>query len=109
MTMTVDFKKLETDLRAAKKAALAVYSGDGGSCNWDACALSLPKGTHARKFLACVAAAGLSGWVSRGARGRTFAVNPIGGQGAIRTLQAEAMVEALKERGWDASMWWQVD
>lgn len=100
----IDFAKLEADLRTARAAADALpFEGDGGSCNHDACALSLPH-QRAEKVREVVRRAGLSAIVVFRFGIRQFLIQPHRGQGDHRTKCAEAMIASLRVRGWDVSM-----
>jgi hypothetical protein len=105
----VDWQKLRADLAAARAVADAIpFEGDGGSANMDSATISIP-GARASKVKSIVESAGFSCCEVTRFKCREFLIMAGGGQGDHRTKRAEAISKHLREAGWDASMWWQVD
>lgn len=104
--------KLIDALNAAKIAAFFVRNleEDGGTCNFDSPSIALPHWREA-DVEACAAAAGLScfSWKSYGGKRWVFSVPGPCGQGNCRSTMAEAMTEALKDAGYDAYTYYQMD
>ena len=110
MAKTDKYTQLASDLTAAVAAARAAAPGpDGGTCNFDSLMLSLPR-WNAAKIEAAAKAAGIRTFDSTffGRKVWLFTV-PCGGQADMRTRQAEAMYKAMKEAGYNASVWYQMD
>ena len=109
---TAKMQKLIDSLNAAKLAAFFVrdLNDDGGSCNFDSPAISLPRWREA-DVKACAEAAGLSVfcWNSWGGKRWVFSVPGPCGQGNCRSTMAEAMTEALQAAGFDAVTYYQMD
>lgn len=104
------YELLTAALVVAKETAKTVSVGDdGGSCNFDSLELSLPH-FNAQKTLDAINDAGLHGYVVTHWGSRLFLVNsPVGRQGSSNTRQAEAMAKVMRDAGYDASVWYQVD
>jgi hypothetical protein len=102
-------RKLWQDLSGAKTAALQAAKGDdGGSCNFDACALK--GGADVGRALR------LAGLTSRSGSGRLWRgywlidpPPPVNGQAAVRTRQAEAMEKHLKALKYEVTVYYQAD
>ena len=99
-------------LRATDAARLAAAENggeDGGTCNFDAPALELPRWREA-DIQYCARAAGTTAFAWRifGKRLWVFGV-PLGGQGNRRSRQAEAIVESLAADGFNACEYCQMD
>lgn len=104
------YKKLAESLKAAVEAAKAVAGGeDGGTCNFDSMMLAAPKWNQ--KFIEAAAKeAGIRVFDTRIFRCKYYVFPvPFGGQGNARTRQAEAMAQAMKAAGYDASVFYQID
>ena len=104
------YAKLAEDLRKAAAAGLAAerLSDDGGTCNFDAATIRL-KGWNRAKVEQAAKEAGVRcfEWNLWGNKSYVF---PIGcRQGNARTAGAEAMSEHLKNAGYDAGMYYQMD
>ena len=103
--------RLVAALKAAADAGRAALTGeDGGACNFDSPALSLPHMTE-KQVSACAKAAGTTVFVWRlyGQRLWVFNVPVSGPQGNDRTRQAEAMTAILAAAGYDALTYSQMD
>ncbi|MGE4354216.1 MAG: hypothetical protein AB7D36_09050 [Oscillospiraceae bacterium] len=103
------FEQLTADLRAAHDEALEKYgsSEDGGTRNFDAPTLYLLRWHHA-EVEAAISAAGLTGRFWRFAG--EWIIGPGGsGQGNRRTRVAEAMRDALRKKGYETGMYYQMD
>lgn len=104
------YKQLTEDLKSAIKAAKAVAGGeDGGTCNFDSMMLAAPKWNQ--KFIEAAAKeAGIRVFDTRIFRCKYYVFSvPFGGQGNARTRQAEAMAQAMRSAGYDASVYYQID
>lgn len=107
--MKFDAAKLTQDLKDAVEAARAwekANPNDGGSCNFDSCTLRFPR-IQVRKVEAAGEAAGCR--LYRFSDGAYHLSVPGGGQGFLRTGQAEAQYKLLKERGYHAGMYYRLD
>lgn len=102
--------KLVTALRAAVVSAHThAADPDDGSCNFDAPAVELPRWRE-DQVEACAAAAGLlcHDWSCFGTRMFVFSV-PVAGMASRRTHAAEDMTKVLKEHGFTALTYYQLD
>lgn len=102
--------KLITALREAVAAAREHESDpDDGTCNFDAPAVSLSLWRETA-VEACAEAAGLLcyDWTLFGGKMWVFSV-PVAGQANRRTHAAEAMTKVLKDHGFDALTYYQMD
>lgn len=104
------YKKLADDLKAALVYGLEnMGTDDGGTCNFDAPALFL---TDWKKKLAEAAArtagVGCFEWEFLNNKAYVFSVRGAG-QGYTRTKAAEAMSHYLKEQGYEAMVYYQMD
>ena len=109
--MTPAMLRLVAALKAAADAGRAALTGeDGGACNFDSPALSLPHMTE-KQVSACAKAAGTTVFVWRlyGQRLWVFNVPVSGPQGNDRTRQADAMTASLAAAGYDALTYSQMD
>lgn len=110
--LTGKYKALSDALRAAVQAGRAAQEADpedGGTCNFDAPALSLP-GWNGNLVKRAAQEAGTGCFVWTLYRSKFFVFSPrTGAQGNARTRNAEAMCAALKAAGYDASMYYQMD
>lgn len=102
--------KLANDLIDAKKLADATTRGDyGGSCNFDSPALGGLRITDAQiDNIAEITGVRLSKFQWFG-RVHYWVHTGTYGQGSDQTKCAEVACKLLKERGWDATMYYQVD
>lgn len=110
--LTGRYAKLRDDLKialAAGQEAAAAYDTDEGTCNFDAAALILPRWN--RKLLkqaaeeAGTVCSEWSGWIKS-----AYVFHPrVRAQGNPRSAAAEAMTEKLKELGYDALTYYQMD
>lgn len=102
--------KLVIALREARLAAYAHASDpDDGTCNFDAPAVALPRWREA-DVKACAEAAGLSyhDWTLYGGKMWVFSV-PVAGMSNRRTHAAETMTKVLKDHGFEALTYYQMD
>jgi hypothetical protein len=109
--MTPAMLRLVAALKSAAEAGRAALTGeDGGACNFDSPALSLPHMTE-KQVKACAKAAGTTVFVWRLYSQRLLGFNvPVAGpQGNDRTRQAEAMTASLAAAGYDALTYSQMD
>lgn len=110
-TLTGKYAKLADDLRTAAALGIeaAKHSDDGGTCNFDAPTLRLPRWNQAKvKQAAKVAGLGCFVWNLWGSKRYVFSI-PIGAQANARTVAAETMSKSLKAAGYDAGMYYQMD
>lgn len=88
---------------------VAQFADDGGSCNFDAPTLHLKGWNQAKvKQAAKVAGLGCFVWDLWGSKRYVFSI-PIGAQANARTVAAKAMRDSLKDAGYEAGMYYQVD
>lgn len=105
------YRKLAEDLKAALAYGLERKGDDdGGTSNFDAPSLHLPKWER-KKVEAAAEYAGLGCfvWNLWGSKSYVFSIRDGVGQGLTRTKAAEAMCEYLKGLGYDASTYCQAD
>lgn len=106
--LTGKYKKLADDLKAAHTYGLAhMGDDDGGTCNFDAPALFLT-GWNKRLVEAAAKTAGVGCFEWELLKAYVFTVRGAG-QGYTRTKAAEAMCQYLKEQGYEAGMYYQMD
>lgn len=106
------WKNLIADLKSAKAIAQAADGNDGGTCNFDSPALSVPEGMKFDQVKACCAAAGVHcfSWKPLGTGPKLAVIGCHGvGQGNRRTEGAEAACKFLQSRGYDCGMYYQMD
>lgn len=104
------YEKLTEDLIAAKNhAEQFADTEDGGTCNFDSAALFLPRWNTAKTEEA-FKKAGLrtSKWTLWGTT-YYLVLGCYSGQANRRTQMAEAVCKYLKNLGYDASMYYQMD
>lgn len=103
--LTGKYAKLRDDLRqalAAGRAAEEANPEDGGTCNFDACRLYLPRWIAA-KVEQAAEEAGTSCFVWRLFGGSRYVFAPNShAQANARSRNAEAMTKALRDLGYDA-------
>lgn len=105
------YEKLTMDLtEALKKAREAVVNlKDEGTCNFDSCLLYLP-GYNESKTLSAINLAGTIGYKDKHFGKVCFMLAPpIMAQGFVRTAQAETIRDAMKEKGYDAEVYYMMD
>lgn len=108
--LTGKYAKLAEDLRKAAATAEAYrHHEDGGTCNFDAPSLCLPRWSF-REIERAAKAAGLGvfAWKVGNHTRYVFSV-PIPGQGNRRTEAADAMTRELEALGYDALTYYQMD
>jgi hypothetical protein len=107
------WKNLIESLKAAKTIAKAATCDDGGTCNFDSPALSIPEGMKYEHVKACCAAAGVRcfDWKPLGTGPKLAVLSSCAGngQGNRRTKGAEAACKFLNERGYNCGMYYQMD
>lgn len=108
--LTGKYAKLAEDLRKAAATAEAYRDHeDGGTCNFDAPSLCLPRWSFREiKRAAKAAGLGVFSWKVGNHTRYVFSV-PIPGQGNRRTEAAEAMTRELEALGYDALTYYQMD
>lgn len=104
------YEMLTLDLiRAANSAKPFADTEDGGTCNFDSMTLSLPRWKR-EKVKDAVSRAGLRCWAHSAWGAIEYVISvPVARQANARTRQAEAMRASMKERGYDAGMYYQMD
>lgn len=108
--LTGKYAKLRDDLRKVYEIgkAAAAQVEDGGTCNFDAPSISLPRWQSAKVKQACKeAGCGCSEWKSFGRR--WVICFRIAGQAYKRETAAEAMTKALTAMGYDALTYCAID
>ena len=94
---------------SAARASVEANPEDGGTCNFDAPALVLPRwNEELTKAAARAAGVGCFTWKLYREKLFVFPLR-IGGQGNSRTRAAEAAAESLKADGYNATMYYQMD
>lgn len=104
------YAQLAEDLRkaAAVGRAAAELSDDGGTCNFDAASVRLDGWIRAKvEQAAREAGVGCFVWNLWGSKSYVFPIQS--GQGNARTAGAEAMSNHLKNAGYAASVYYQMD
>ena len=105
------YLKLSEDLAYAASIAKEVAEriDDGGTCNFDSAVLYL-KGWNEEKVKQAANAAGVgcSTWTMFGVKHFVFSPS-VRAQANARTEAAEAMKNVLSEKGYEASMYYQMD
>lgn len=105
------YLQLSEDLKCAALVAkeVAEKTDDGGTCNFDAAVLYL-KGWNEEKVKQAANAAGVgcSTWTLFGVKQYVFSPS-VRAQANARTEAAEAMKDVLAEKGYEASMYYQMD
>lgn len=108
--LTGKYAKLRDDLRKVYEIgkAAAAQVDDGGTCNFDAPSISLPRWQSAKVKQACKeAGCGCFEWKSFG---RRWVIRfRIPGQAYKRETAAEAMTKALADMGYDALTYCAID
>jgi hypothetical protein len=95
--------------RAAELARPLDDTEDGGTCNFDSLQLDLP-GYREAEVLEAAKQAGLRAFATKIFKQKVFVVNvPVARQGNARTRQAESMKKTMRELGYDASVYYQMD
>lgn len=105
------YKKLAEHLKAALAYGLErAGDDDGGTSNFDASSISLSRWEQ-KKVEAAAKTAGLGYfvWNLWGSKSYVFPIQRGVGQGNTRTRAAEAMRKYLKDLGYDATIYCQVD
>ena len=106
------YEALSEALKRATAAALEAVARDpedGGTCNFDAPAIALPRWNEAKvKAAAEAAGTGCYSWKLFGEKLFVFPIRA-GGQGNSRTRAAEAAERSLKADGYNATMYYQMD
>lgn len=110
MELTGKYKALADDLKKAVAAAEAAADcDDGGTCNFDCMMIHLPRWNQ-ELIEAAAKAAGIYAFDITFLRVKHYAFSvPRGGQANRRTAQAEAMAQVMKEAGYAAGVYYQMD
>ena len=105
------YAKLRDDIRAALESTeWAEQTEDGGTCNFDAPVLDLPRWNESMIKRAAAEAGGFAFKWRRGRKMLGWVISPrSSGQGNRRTRRAEAMRDELKKRGYSVGMYYQMD
>ena len=107
------WKALIADLKAAKEIAQAADGNDGGTCNFDSPALSIPEGMKYEHVKACCVAAGVRCFDWKPFKDHEKMVVLSGcasiGQANRRTKGAETACKYLESKGWKCGMYYQMD
>lgn len=110
--LTGRYAKLRDDLKKALEAGRAVEDADpedGGTCNFDSAALSLPR-WNADKVKQAAKEAGTGCFIWNCYGSRQFVFGPSSrAQANARSRNAEAMTRALRSMGYDAMDYCQMD
>lgn len=107
--MTHTTEQLTRALQAAKEAAEEFASSeDGGTCNFDTAVFPL-KQVGRKRLAAAEEASGVSCYVQRWFGQQCVFVCIGSGQANRRTRMAEAAAKALKARGLEATVYYQMD
>jgi hypothetical protein len=104
------YKALTEALREAVKIATPyAFSEDGGTCNFDSLELVLPR-YNEEKTLAAIRAAGVRGFKTT-LWGKTMYLvsEPVQRMANAKTRQVEKMRDVMKEKGYTAGVWYQMD
>jgi hypothetical protein len=105
----IDYAKLTKDLIAAQNAGREAAKGeDGGSANLDCAFLRVPR-SRENKMEEAFEAAGVAGYKTKWFKMSGYMITPPGHQGNTRARAAEAMVKSLRESGYDALTYCQMD
>jgi hypothetical protein len=111
--LTGKYAKLRDDLRIALEAGRQAQQADpedGGACNRDSAAVSLPRWNRAKvKQAAKEAGSGCFEWKLWSEKRFVFTPDCDGAQGNARSRNAEAMTAALRAAGYDALDYCQLD
>ena len=111
-SLPAKYLKLAQDLADAHVQAIAETADvdDGGTCNFDSPMLRLPRWNRAH-IEEAVRIAGLAAFRWKGWSGDSFWVicPRVAAQGNRRSACSERMSKLLKEKGYDASMYYQMD
>lgn len=104
------YLKLAEDLKKALAYGLSrAGNDDGGTCNFDSPTICLPRWNEKMVVAAAeVSGIGCHTWTGFGRKRFVFSVPGVG-QGYTRTNAAEAMSQFLKDEGYDAGMYYQMD
>lgn len=110
--LTGKYAKLRDDLKiamAAGRRAETEEPDDGGTCNFDSPCIKLPRWQHALiQRAAKEAGSNAMEWDLYGDKRWVFSPDTRA-QGNARTVNAEAMYKKLKELGYAAGMYYQMD
>lgn len=103
------YEQLERDLKVAVENAkrVAENAEDGGTCNFDSLELRLPRWNR-EKVKETAKNAGVGAWFSDYWKAFIISV-PVFAQADRRTIQAEEMARTMKELGYSASVYYQID
>jgi|JI7StandDraft_1071085.scaffolds.fasta_scaffold02496_8 hypothetical protein len=104
MTMKLDIEKLNKDINEVNSLIQSIDANDGGTCNLDTVIIKLPKGTR-QAGLPSMISDNLSGW-HKGWRWIRFNTK---GQGNLRNKMVEEAKKLMADRGWDVSIYYQMD
>lgn len=107
--LTGKYKQLSEDIREAIKAGQAAEAEnpeDGGTCNFDATLIYLPRWQE-NKVLQAAKEAGTNAWKYKPG---LYVINPVtNGQANARTENIRAMKKSLENAGYDVSIYYCMD
>ena len=106
------YENLTNDLKSAVYKAEEFASNsndDGGTCNFDTLALKLPR-YNEKETLKAIESAGTRAYKTSWCGEYFFFIsNPVIAQGTKRTAQAEIMANYMRDKGYDAYVYYQMD
>ncbi|MEG1758374.1 MAG: hypothetical protein RR235_07970 [Oscillospiraceae bacterium] len=104
------YEQLTEDLKAAVESTASLeWSEDGGTCNFDAPILILPRWQE-EKVQAAAKAAGCGAWMWPCRGNKCFIISiPSSGQANRRSRRAEAVKDELRARGYNTGMYYHMD
>lgn len=110
--LTGKYAQLRDDLILALTVGSAVEAAnpeDGGTCNFETLQLYLPRWKH-KLVEQAAKEAGTRGFTTTAYGSKIWLFPPnTNGQANARTRNAEAMAKIMHQRGYDASVWYQMD
>lgn len=83
-------------------------TSDGGTCNFDSCAIKIKESTKLEEVFAKYGIS-YSRSASRWWKGYYILGVPCGGQARMRTAQAETMAQVLETFGYETTVYYQMD
>lgn len=105
------YEQLKVDLieAVARAKEKAMQIDDGGTCNFDCCILYLSR-CNEEKTIEAIKEAGIDGFkTSYYGRVCYMLGIPVAAQGDRRTEQAEEIYKAMTDKGYNASVYYQMD
>lgn len=105
------YEQLKVDLieAFARAKEKAMQIDDGGTCNSDCCILYLSR-YNEEKTIEAIREAGIDGFKTSYCRKVCFMLSvPVEAQGDRRTKQAEEIYKVMIDKGYNASVYYQMD